>query len=53
MYVQSMLSKLERRMTMATPHLNEYQRKRDFRRSEEPEGAAPALPTTAWKATPT
>ncbi len=43
MYVQSMLSMLERRMTMATPHLNEYQRKRDFRRTREPAGAAPAL----------
>jgi bifunctional non-homologous end joining protein LigD len=43
MYVQSMLSKLERRMTMATPHLNEYQRKRDFHRTREPAGAAPAV----------
>lgn len=43
MYIQSMLSKLERWMTMATPHLNEYQRKRDFRRTREPAGAAPAV----------
>jgi bifunctional non-homologous end joining protein LigD len=33
---------LERRMTMATAHLNEYQRKRDFRRTPEPYTAAPA-----------
>lgn len=28
---------------MATPHLNEYQRKRDFHRTREPAGAAPAV----------
>ena len=34
---------LERRMMMATPHLDEYQRKRDFHRTREPAGAAPAV----------
>jgi bifunctional non-homologous end joining protein LigD len=39
-----MLSLRERRMTMATPHLDEYQRKRDFHRTSEPVGAPAVQP---------